>query len=533
MAEPNLQPESPQAQPTTVDTAAKPQVETTQQGPQTAEDKSFEKQVDEKLKAHRKEVEELHDKFKKLHSTGAAKAEVIKANQLNRLSTEADKRKSEFLSIEATAKSSRMSMMLSETEQELNKMNLRYKQLLQLAGKLANIDEMDLVKLEALLDSMSTLKKDPQLEALFLKALNQEKFEEKDFALLSSKIFPVDIENEIVIGKGNKIFEASQIGAVISVMNPADRLELCKVYLRSHTAEDGYKLLDLLNATGMLTPLQLTYLCAQSQLQDPYKTQLLAQLDSGKPTAAQEKYQRTLATLAMVNGGRTADPALSKTVGTPLLFTLSSMFGALTMFINFKAKFKMDHPLKSAAEAVTDPSFALGAMALGVGVGGLASIVDPQRFGDVKEKTVKFMAGPEKQGELEAARQAQIRELLESPFKSNPYLAQFMTKEEEGKDGRKRTGFQILQEIISDQTLNKQTVKLTLADIKAKSSPHQVEVLNKALPLEKGKEDNLEKTLQGIMAGCFELKIDTNERFAQAMAEMHKKQGTSNPTATA
>ncbi len=531
MAEPNLQPESPQAQPTTVDTAAKPQVETTQQGPQTAEDKSFEKQVDEKLKAHRKEVEELHDKFKKLHSTGAAKAEVIKANQLNRLSTEADKRKSEFLSIEATAKSSRMSMMLSETEQELNKMNLRYKQLLQLAGKLANIDEMDLVKLEALLDSMSTLKKDPQLEALFLKALNQEKFEEKDFALLSSKIFPVDIENEIVIGKGNKIFEASQIGAVISVMIPADRLELCKVYLRSHTAEDGYKLLDLLNTTGMLTPLQLTYLCAQSQLQDPYKTQLLAQLDSGKPTAAQEKYQRTLATLAMVNGGRTADPALSKTVGTPLLFTLSSMFGALTMLINFKAKFKMDHPLKSAAEAVTDPSFALGAVALGVGVGGLADIISPKL--DLKGKVKDFMAGPDQKQATAAANEAQIRELLESPFKSNPYLAQFMTTEEEGKDGQKRNGFQILQEIIRDKTLNKQTVKLTLEDIRAKSGPRQKAFLEKAIPLEYGEERRLEDKLQGIMAGCFELKIDTNERFAKVIDEMHKTQGTHNPTALA
>lgn len=519
------------AHPNEAKLSSKPPVEAAFPEPQTAEDKDFYSKVENKLKPYEKKVEDLRKKFESQGSIGAGKADVLTAMQINRLRSKAGEKKREFLGIAADAKAKRLSVMLSETEQELEKINFPYEKIIDYARGLDKIDDAELVKLEALMEAMTKLKANPQLETLFYKALNKEKFLPKDFELLSSMINPLDIDKEINSGKGDKIFEASQVGAVIGVLNPADRLELTNVILKTHPPQEYARILDIFTTAGILSTAQLKALCESGKVAEPYKAELLAQIDQGAQTKKQQEYQQKLDRMTTLNTGRTADPALSKTVGSPMLFAVSSMWGALTMLVNLKAGFRWDKPLESTAEVVTSAPFIAGAAALGVGAGGILSIISPKKYGDLKEKAVGFMSGPEYQQAKSASAEQALREYLEIPFKSNPYLSQFFTTVEEFPNGQKKNGFQILKEMIVEMQSKNQPVKFNLKEVMAKAGPKQQQFLTKALGVEAGSEFNLTDKLNATMACCSSLKIDSPQEFAKVMQDINKKQGLNNATA--
>lgn len=533
MTEQNQKPELSKAQPSQVENTPKPPVQEAFPEPQTAEDKDFYKQVDAKLKPYEKKVADLRKKFGSENSIGAGKADVLSAMQVNRLRSKAGQKKREFLAVESNAKLGRMSIMLSETDQELAKIDFPYEKIIDYARGLDKIDDAELVKLEALMEAMTKLKTNPKLETLFYKALNKEKFLPKDFELLSSLINPLDIDKEIDNGKGDKIFEASQVGAVISVLNPADRLELTNVILKTHPPQEYAKILDIFTTAGILSTAQLKVLCESGKVAEPYKSDLLAQIDQGVQTKKQQDYQQKLDRMTTVNTGRTADPALSKTVGSPMLFALSSLWGACTMLVNFKAHFKWDKPLESTAQAITDPRFLVGTAALGVGAGGMLSTIAPEKYGKYKEKAVDFMSGPEYRQAKSASAEQELREYLEIPFKSNPYLAQFFTTVEEFPNGQKKNGFQILKEMIAEMQskIPPQEIKFKLNEVMAKAGPKQQKFLTKALGVEAGNEFNLTDKLKATMACCSSLKIDSPQEFAKVMEDINKKQGLNNATA--
>lgn len=492
---------------------------------QPGSDQDFNQKVEEKTKQYEKKVEEMEKRYEQHGSIGKEKVEFISAVQINRLRHRAEQKKAEFQQLAADEKAKRFAVLLGETEQELEKLYFPYDKVVNYVRGLNKLDANELVKLEAIMDAMTELKTNPAGEKVFLKALNKEKLLPEDYKILINLINPVDLQKAVDGQNAAQIFEGSQAGAIIGVMPEADRFTLVELLLKEKPLDTACQIIESLLTAGHLSVLQIKQLCDQNKIPDPQKTFFLSQIDQGKVQEKQKEYFDKVDRLANINRGRTMENPLSKSFGAPALYGLSSLWGAMVALVNFKLHFDWDHPLESSAKAITDKYFLLGASALGVGVGGTASIVAPEKFGKAKEEFLDFWKGPQELKAKAEGNRAEIEQYLEIPLKQNPYLASFFMTVEEFPGGQKKSGLTLVKELIEEQKAQKKDVSFQFEEIMKKAGPKQQTFLQKAFAAEGSKDINLSEKMHVVMTCLTSLSFDTDEKFAQVNQQINRKQG--------
>lgn len=488
-------------------------------------DQDFNEKVDQKTKSYEEKVQEMEKRFEQHGSIGQEKVKFISAVQINRLRRRAEQKKAEFKQLAAEEKSKRFSVMLGETDQDMQKINFPYERVIDYVRGLNKLDETEMVKLEAIMDSMNSLKSSPEAEKVFLKALNKEKLQTADLQIVLNIINPIDLKKAVDDQQGQQIFEGAQAGAIIGIMNETDRLTLMEMALKSKPLDDACELIHALLVAGHLSSVQVKQLCDEGKIPDPQKTLFLNQIDQGTMLEKQQKYLAKIDRLANVNRGRTMENPLSKSFGAPAAFGLSALWGAMVALVNFKLHFDWNKPLESGAKAITDPYFLLGASAMGVGVAGTASIVTPEKFGKFKEGFSDFWKGPEELKHKAEANKVEIHHYLEIPLKQNPYLAEFLIKVEEFPDGTKKSGLEVVKAMITEQKAQKKDPNFSFQEIMSKSGPKQQEILKKAFMADGSKDINFIEKMQVIMTCLTGLELDNDQKFNLLYQEFKRKQG--------
>ncbi len=518
-----VQPQQPEQQPSGPE--QKPPVSPLK--PETPKDDlsvKFAESVDEKTKAYEKKSEEQAKKYKARWSIAETKQMLISDRHINELRRAAAAKKKEFADLQPGLKAERFNVLLQQTEQELSDIYLPYEKIIDHVRGLDKLDEAELVKLEALLKALNKMKTSPELEKLFLKAMSKEKLDPKEMQMLVARINPVDLNQSLEKGKADEIFEASQIGAIISVMRADQKIELLDAIVESKPPQEVNSILKVLLVTGQISNVQLLYLLDKGKVPEPYAGELRKEMEGGKILEQQAEYNRKLDQLTDVNKGRTPGNPLSKAAGAPAAFGLAALWGAAVALVNFKINMDWSKPLQSLATIGTSPHFLLGLGAMGVGVAGTAPIVAPETFDKYKDKAVDFFSGPEAKKAKADAREANLKGFLDAQLQRNPYLTRFLTEQEEIA-GKKKTGLEIIHDIVADKKAQNKEVRFEIEDLKARAGSKQRQWLDRAYGAEGGKQINLQDSLRMLMGTLYQLKMDDPVSLEKAVRELNIKQG--------
>jgi hypothetical protein len=152
--------------------------------------------------------------------------------------------------------------------------------------------------------------------------------------------------------------------------------------------------------------------------------------------------------------------------------------------------------------------------------------VAPDTFAKYKDKVVDFFSGPETKKAKSDAERAQLKGFLEAQMKRNPYLTAFLNEQEE-IGGKKKTGIEIVQEIVADKKAQNKDLRFEIEDLKARAGSKQKQWLDKAYGAEGGKQINLQDSLRTLMGTLNFLNMDNPAAFGKAVQELNTKQGIS------
>lgn len=489
--------------------------------PQTI-DQEFTKKVDEKTKEYEEKVEKLKKRFQSQGSIGEAKANVMTAHQINRLRMAAARKKDQFKALAAEEKAQRMNLILGETEQTLVNIYFPYEKIIEYVRGLDKLDDAELVRLEAIMEAMVKLKGNPVLEKIFMKALNREKLDKKDLETIVGQMSPVNLGQDLEKMDQHQIFESSQIGAIVGVMAPAQRMELVEMILVNKPAKEALSILEIFVTAGIVSNLQLQDLLNKGKIPEPYASDLKKQMEAGELLKKQQEYSKKIDKLTNVNKGRTAENALSKTVGAPGIMAITALWGLAVALVNLKLNWK-----DGAANALTNPYFLMGTAAATTGTLHTIATIAPEKYGHYKEKFKDFWAGPEDQKKREIGRREELQSMLEIELKKNPFLMQFLGTAEDFPGGTKKTGLEVIKEIVAEKRRKKLPIDFSYQEILASSGPKQKELLTKAYGALGSKEINFKDSLRAIMATVTALEMDNPVKFQKYLDEIKKKDGVS------
>lgn len=490
--------------------------------PKTKEDQTFAESVEAKTKAYVEKVKSLRKRIEPSGSIGKGKADLIIDRAESRLNAARDAKIDEFRKLMADQKSARMAEMMGQTEQDLSKIYFPYEKIVDYCRGLDKVDDAELNRLEALMEALSKMKTNPEMEGMFMKIINKQPLQPDDYKKIAIFLNPAEISKETGDGKADKLFESAQAGSLVAVMDDAQRMQLIKVMLEVKSPADNALLLDQFMTAGVISQAQVLALCNQGKIPEPQKTELTNKINGGDVAKKQKDYQQKLDRMTTLNEGRTAENPLSKSVGMPGVFAISSLWGAAVALVNMQANWNWKDIPGSISDTLTNPYFVAGVAATGVGMYGMAKIIDPKAAAQAKSDLLDSKA--EKQAKSNESK-LKLKEAMELPLKTNPYIAKFLTTVDVMDGSNKKSGFTVLREIAQAMRTDGKPARFKYTEILAKAGPEQQKVLKQALGAESSTEFNLEDKLNSFMACCFNEGYITDDKLKIYLDDFNKRQG--------
>ena len=481
--------------------------------PLTGDDKSFVEQVDAKAKNYGEKLEDLKKKFGASGSIGEKTGELMVERQKARINKIANEKKGACIELAAEEKAKRLSIMMGEAESEMNKVYFPFEKIIDYVRGLDKVDDAELVRLEAMMEALSKMQNNPQAEEVFMKILRRQELKKEDYQKIIGLIKPVDIQKAVDQKETHQIFETSQAGAIISVLSEQQKGKLIEEMVQTLPNPELLEILDVFLSVGVVTNLQLDDMVKKGKLPPAVSTELKARVDRGELAKKQKIYTEKVDRLTAINGGRTAENPLSKTVGGPALLALGSLWGAATALINFKL------------DGISSPYGLLGLTVAGASAYGLYTTIDPKGSTESKEKVVEFFSGPEVKKKNQEKRREQVNRALEANLSQNPYLMDFLAIPEKGQSGPEKTGLEIINAMLDKFKQDKKTPDFKFAEIRAAAGPKQQELLDKAMGVEGSKDINFKQRLEAIIDLLTALELNKKDKYADYLKELRRKQG--------
>ncbi len=480
---------------------------------------TFNETVDKKAAAYEQKIEALQNRFRSSGSVGEAGAEQLTAKQINRLREAAQDAKNryaqqiaELMDSAPAARAELAKQVLAETDKQLENIYVPYEQIIAHVRGLGQLNDADLVKLEAMMEAMTKLRANPELEKLCLKVLRHEQLDKKEMQLLVDQAQPLSLSGSVDQKNLGHIFESSQVGVVIGLLSPAQKMEFMETCLQSKPVNQSVEILNSLLESGQINNLQLQALIGSGKLPAEAAALLQAQLTNGDLAKKQEDYQKQLAAVVQTQQGRTAENPVLKIAGTPGLMMLTALWGLATALVNAKA-------------GSFGPYFWMGTAAATAGTLGVVKVVSPDTYNDIKTTAVSAFDGPKQKAEKQTIAQNELETTLKNEIGRNPFLLDFLLTPDEFPGGVKKTGLDLVQSLAYEQKSQGKDVAMDYNLLVAKAGPHQLELLQKAYASGGSKDINFKQSLQGVMIVLTELKIDEAPKLQAYSDKFHQEQG--------
>jgi hypothetical protein len=501
-------------------------------GPDSAADlvnKNFQEELGKKREAHEEKIKEQQKKFRQTGSIGKDKVEMLTARQINRLRDVARAKESRFASLLREQKSSHLQAILGEAEAEMMAISEPYGRIIDYVRGLDKLDEREMVRLEAIMEAMSKMKANPQLEKIFQKALGRSSLADEELQYLVDGMTPLTIRADLEDGaeKADRLFEAGQLGAVVSVLKDGPQfMQLLELIVQKKEPGEAAAILDVFLTVGVVSNLQVQSLLDRGLLHGPAAEELRRKLDGGEIVRRQKEYQDMAEEMARKNASRTAENPMSKVVSGPTAMALAGLWGVAVALANIKAGWQSGNGIaKNLADAATNP-YVLGGLAVAAG-GALvaAPVAAPETFGKYRDKFLDFWKGPEERREALNIRSEQLKKMLEAELSRNLHLLNFLEEKDEFPGGRHLTGLEVVQAMVEEQRSKNQDVSFKFSELLSRCGGRQKAHLEKSFTQLGGKEHNFTDSIRAVMAALTQLKLNTPDAFASFAREIKSRQG--------
>ena len=491
--------------------------------------KNFQQELAKKRERHEQIITEHKKKFRLTGTIGKGAEEMLTTRQINRVRDIARAKENKFSSLLQEQKELRLQAMLGEAETEMMSISEPYGRIIDYVRGLDKLDEREMARLEALMEAMSKLKTNPRLEGIFQKALRKSTLEEQELMYLTDSITPLSIQPDLGDGaaKSGKLFEAGQLGAVISLVREGPQyMDFLEMIVRRKGPQEAAAIFEVFLTVGVMSNLQLQNLIDRGVLSGAAAESLRKKLDGGEVARRQREYQRMHQDMADQYKGRTAENPMSKAVSGPAAMAVAGLWGVAVALANIKAGWQSGNGIgKNLADAATNP-YVLGGLAVaGAGVAIVAPTAAPETFAKYREKFLDFWKGPEAKREAMNIRREQLRGMLERELADNIHLLYFLEQKEEFPGGRTLSGLEVMKAMVDDQRLKNRQVSFKLSELSRHCGEKQKAHLAKSFTQLGGKDLNFEDSIRAVMAALTQLNLNTPDSFAGLAREIKSKQG--------
>ncbi len=379
------------------------------------------------------------------------------------------------------------------------------------------IDENELVHIENMVDAVSKMKANPAKLKLFEKISGEQELEyPDDYDEIISQINPIDLKLDL---QARQVFEQSQSGALIGMMQPDERIKLIKRFYETKPPDDATLVLESLFVHSIISKAQLDSLLRNGTV--PAEQAATINRNAPHLNKKRDQYKQVLQVLGIVNEGRNQQKS---TLLAGALFAGLAGYGGTLAATNIAANFDFKRPLASLREGLNAYT-ALGAGAAAVGVAGVMREIAPERTRRVVDSVIKFFAGPEKLKELSDQNKDDLMKNMLQPMKENPAFTDFL--QSTSADGK--TGFDKVKELNQD-VAEKKIEKFTFQELRQRTSGDQQKNLDIALSDTTGstpqqKRENLAAQLSLFEAAGRYVDVNTSADLNRFIEAYNKAEG--------
>jgi len=506
---------------------------------------SFEHNLDRRLRFYAQKVEEVLKKDNQLGQVGEDQMNAMVTRQVEGLRQIYLAKLNEFKGLMDSQRQERAKAIFENVEADAG---TYFKQLNGIVADVVGDKPLEAEQadhLKAILTGVATLRKAPETIKIFDKLSNHQNLEDEDFKHLVKLMNPGEIKQKsLEIEDAAKSFEASQVGTILVLMKPEDRVKTLE-YVAKLKPEEAVNIIEALTAASVVSVTQVQDLLNKNLLPTKQRAELEEKIQSGDLAKMHQLTEENFKRRSRRFNDNYARNVMNVIVGKPLLYGIGAVWGSAIAAANVAADFDYEGVKQKrvgwgdiAKNMATNPyligsslATAYAAHKLAPHLGGMFPEVDAT--GKKIVQGAKDIFGPSKltpKEQQEHDRHA--TKLLWNNLRNNVALQNFLL---EGKKGE--TGYDLLMKIRSEKLKARQTqgelpdeektsILLIHEDISISKllSPHQKELFHQALnaninPIFFNSEIN------STLVASNQLNIHDGEEFKTAYEIIKKQEG--------
>ncbi|MBD3270730.1 hypothetical protein GF376_04340 [Candidatus Peregrinibacteria bacterium] len=491
--------------------------------PKMVEDKPSLKKFKEKLgEIHEEQKKRLREKASESFlrgSIGQKNWEQLFDKGENRLMELKNKYFNQRQTLLDQKKALRESLILDNAETEMEEFTNIFRGIIDHFRNKGEITEVELVRVEAMFNAMKQMESSPEIQDLFMKILSDKPLAKEDFRKLISFIKPIDIKSE---NDPKKLFEGAETGALISALQPAERIELIKMLYQIKSPSEATGILESMIHHSMLSNDQIDYLIKSEIIPREKALMIKQKKENGTYQKIQEKYLEFLCELQNSQKGKTAYNNLDKVVSKKGLVAVAGIWGAATALINFGVNFDLNKPFSSSVDALKSPWFLIGTGTTLASIATLAPAAAPETTKKATDWVKEFFSGPEYKQKLREKERQELQAYMLEPMKKNPRFTELILK----KSNKGKSVYEVLLEM-RQEIQNKKLSEISLEELEKRLDSSQRIALNEALSTTYGQDKRaaLELQLKSYVWIGEGLGLDNHSKIENFINEYQHSQG--------
>ncbi len=486
--------------------------------------KNYAVELKKKKDKYQEKVRKAFNVIESKGSIGEAEAQNLAAVQTQRIEQVAQNKLAEYNKLLWNQRQARRDILIGNAQKEFEQIYHPVELIIEHVRGVSYINDKELIHLKAFLEAESKMEVNPNSEKLFLRILSNKKINTTDFDYIFAHcqtLSSQDIEKQ-----PQKVFESSQVGALIGAMSDAQKMAFSRYLIKSKYASKPNK------TKGLIESFYIHDILSTAQIENLYSdmpvnlsTYFKAMISNPKFFKQKHEYEQFLERKNIVSQGRGAENPLNKLFGMPGLYLLATLWGSATALVNLGANFNYKD-IPGSLEHFFSGWGGVGLLtALGGGLG-VANILSPKnKIGSTLHRWLHPSSFDIAKGDERKEKLDQLKQSIYKQFGQNPELPHWLQK----KTSRKKTIFETLllsynKQLKNDPKSERINLKPTVIKIKNSLSPELQTSTNKTLSYG-NKQGSFFLILKGIFDKFRILKVGNDTAFETFYTEYKKSQG--------